>query len=53
MYINIYIILYYIYIYIYADCNNLTDSCWSIGSTRIVKENRAQTREMGDMLGRY
>ena len=27
--------------------NNLTNSYWSIGSTMNVKEDRAQTREMG------
>ena len=29
--------------------NNLTNSYWSIGSTMNVKEDRAQTREMGGM----
>jgi len=29
--------------------NNLTNSYWSIGSTMNVKEDRAQTREMGSM----
>ena len=31
------------------DNNNLTNSYWSIGSTMNVKEDRAQTREMGGM----
>jgi len=29
--------------------NNLTNSYWSIGSTKNVKADRAQTREMGGM----
>ena len=41
-----------IIIYNNNDNNNLTNSYWSIGSTRNVKENKTQTREMGDMESR-
>ena len=37
------------YLYCHNNNNNLTNSYWSIGSTMNVKEDRAQTREMGGM----